>query len=111
MSKGHHLAEFELYVMAALARLGDEAYGTTIRREIEDRTGRHVAIGAVYATLARLGEKGYVTFRISDPLPVQGGRSRKYVQLTASGRRALAHSTDMLKRILPGLSTASGDHS
>ena len=90
MGKGQYLAEFELYVMAALVRLGNEAYGMTIRREIEDRSGRHVAIGAVYATVARLGAKGYVKFRISDPLPVQGGRSRKYVRLTASGRQLLA---------------------
>jgi len=111
MGKGQYLAEFELYVMAAIARLGNEAYGMTIRREIEDRCGRHVAIGSVYATLARLGEKGYVKFRISDPLPVPGGRSRKYVRLTASGRRALAHSTTMFKRMLPDLSPATGDHS
>jgi PadR family transcriptional regulator, regulatory protein PadR len=63
-------------------------------------------IGAVYATLARLDEKGYVKFRISDPLPIQGGRSRKQVLLTAAGRRALAHSVEMFKRILPDLSPA-----
>lgn len=111
MSKGQYLAEFELYVMAALARLGDEAYGMTIRREIEERCGRHVAIGAVYATLARLGQKGYVRFRISEPLPIRGGRSRKCVQLTPSGRRALAHSTAMFRRILPGLASAAGESS
>jgi len=107
MAKGQYLGEFELYVMAALARLGDEAYGMTIRREIEDRSGRAVAIGGVYATLARLAEKGYVTFRISEPRPVQGGRARKHVLLTASGRRALTQSTTMLTRMLPGLAPAT----
>jgi PadR family transcriptional regulator len=106
MAKGQYLGEFELYVMAALARLGDEAYGMTIRRDIEEGCGRAVAIGAVYATLARLSEKGYVTFRISEPRPVQGGRARKHVQLTAAGRRALTQSTTMLTRMLPGLSPA-----
>ena len=103
MGKGQYLGEFELYIMAALARLGDDAYGMTIRREIEDRSGRAVAIGAVYATLARLADKGYVTFRISDPRPVQGGRARKHVLLTATGKRALKQSTAMLTRMLPGL--------
>jgi PadR family transcriptional regulator len=103
VSKGQYLGEFELYVMAALARLGDEAYGMTIRRDIEAGCGRSVAIGSVYATLARLADKGYVTFRISDPRPVQGGRSRKHVLLTPAGRRALAQSTTMLTRMLPGL--------
>ena len=107
MSKGQYLGEFELYVMAALARLGDEAYGMTIRRDIEEGCGRSVAIGSVYATLARLADKGYVTFRISDPRPVQGGRSRKHVLLTAAGRRALAQSTTMLTRMLPGLSPST----
>ena len=103
MPKGQFLGEFEMYVMGALARLGDDAYGVTIRQEIEDQCGRVVTIGAVYATLARLQEKGYVVFRISEPEPVPGGRARKYARLTAEGRRALAHATAMLHRILPGL--------
>ena len=108
MSKGQYLAEFEIYVMSAVSLLGDEAYGMTIRREIEERAGRRVAIGAIYATLARLADKGYVTMRISEPLPVQGGRARKYVRLTAAGRRALNHSTAMLARMVPALSGHGG---
>jgi DNA-binding PadR family transcriptional regulator len=104
MAKGDVVGEFELYVMLALAHLGDAAYGVTIRREIEARTGRTVAIGAVYATLARLEEKGRVRFRVSDPQPVQGGRARKYFSLTGAGTRALRHSTAMLARMMAGLS-------
>lgn len=103
MPKGQFLGEFELYVMGALARLGDEAYGVTIRQEIESQCGRTVTIGAVYATLSRLFDKGYVTFRISDPLPVPGGRAKKHAKLTPDGRQALAHSAAMLRRILPAL--------
>jgi len=101
--KGKYLAEFELYLLLAIKRLDDNAYGVTIRREIEERTGRPVSIGAVYATLGRLGDKGFVTFRESDPLPVQGGRSRKYFNLTAAGQRALQHSATMLERMMEGL--------
>ena len=104
MAKGDFLGEFELYVMLALAHQGEDAYGVTIRREIEARTGRTVAIGAIYATLARLEEKGLVRFRVSDPQPVQGGRARKYFSLTAAGARALRHSTAMLARMMAGLS-------
>jgi PadR family transcriptional regulator PadR len=104
MAKGDLLGEFELYVMLALAHLGDAAYGITVRREIEARTGRTVAIGAVYATLARLEEKGLVRFLVSAPLPVQGGRARKYFSLTAAGVRALRHSTAMIARMTAGLS-------
>ena len=83
MPKGRFLAEFELYVMAALAHLGEHAYGLKIRQEIERRSGRSVAIGAVYATLARLESKGFVSSHISEPRPVPGGRSRQHVALTA----------------------------
>ncbi len=103
MSKGKFLAEFELYIMLSLARLEDDAYGVSVRREIEAKTGRPVSIGAVYATLARLGDKGLVEFRTSDPLPVQGGRSRKYFHLTREGHGALSHSTEMLSRMMDGL--------
>ena len=104
MAKGDFVGEFELYVLLALAHQGDEAYGVTIRREIEARTGRTIAIGAVYATLARLEEKGLVRFRLSDPQPQPGGRARKYFTLTPSGARALRHATRMLARMMAGLS-------
>jgi DNA-binding PadR family transcriptional regulator len=108
MPKGQYLGEFELYVMSALAILGDEAYGVTIRHEIERRSGRRVAMGAVYATLGRLADKGLVGFRVSEPLPVQGGRARKFARLTPAGRRALQHSTAMLARMIPALSGDAG---
>ena len=76
MAKGDFVGEFELYVLLALAHLGDEAYGVTVRREIEARTEREIVIGAVYATLGRLEDKGLVRSRISEPQPVQGGRAR-----------------------------------
>jgi DNA-binding PadR family transcriptional regulator len=98
--KGDYLGEFELYVMLAVLRLKGEAYGVTIRREIEDRAGRPVSIGAVYATLGRLAEKELVEFQVSSPLPVQGGRARKFVNLTSRGLAALEHSASMLRRMM-----------
>ena len=102
MAKGDFLGEFEIYVMLALAHLAPEAYGVTIRQEITRRTGRDIAIGAVYATLSRLEEKGLVRYTLSGPLPVQGGRTRKHFTLTPAGERALAHATGMLARMLRG---------
>jgi len=104
MAKGDFVGEFELYVMLALEHLAPEAYGVAVRQEIERRTGRDVAIGAVYATLGRLEDKGLVGFSLSEPQPVQGGRARKHFSLTADGRRALKHSTTMLRRMLDGWS-------
>jgi DNA-binding PadR family transcriptional regulator len=103
MSKGAHLAEFELLVMLAIAALAENAYGVSIATEINRRTGRDVAMGAVYATLGRLADKGYVTFSLSEPEPVRGGRARKLVTLTAAGLRALRLTTDSIARMLDGV--------
>jgi PadR family transcriptional regulator, regulatory protein PadR len=104
MPKGDFVGEFELYVLLAIAHARDEAYGVTIRREIERRTGRVVSIGAVHATLARLEEKRLVRFRPSEPQPVPGGKRRKLFRLTAGGEAAIRHATGMLERMLDGLS-------
>jgi PadR family transcriptional regulator PadR len=101
--KGQHVGDFELYLLAALSHLGDEAYGVTIRTSIEERSGRVVSLGAVYTTLERMADKGYVTFSVSEPEAVQGGRSRKHVQLTGAGRRALRDSAHALRGMLAGL--------
>ena len=101
--KGRFLAEFEIYVMLAIVRLRGKGYGVTIRREILERTGRPVSMGGLYATLGRLSDKGFVDFEVSDPLPVPGGKSRKYWHLTPRGARALNHSAAMLGRMLAGL--------
>jgi DNA-binding PadR family transcriptional regulator len=101
---GTFLAEFELYVMLAAASLGDGAYGAAMRREIEDRAERPVSIGALYATLSRLEEKGLVTTHPASPEPGQRGRPRKYCRLTPRGEVAVRHSSEMLRRMMEGAS-------
>jgi PadR family transcriptional regulator PadR len=83
------LGEFEQLVLMAIVRFEDEAYGATIRREIETRTGRRLSISAVYTTLERLEEKGLVRSWVGDPTPERGGRRRKYFALQPAGARAL----------------------
>lgn len=102
MPKGAFVGEFEVVVLLAIAHLGDEAYGLSIRREIESRTGRDPALGAIYATVGRLTDKGLVISRKSSPLPVRGGRSRNCLRLTPRGEQALRATTDMLSRMLDG---------
>ena len=92
MSKGQYLGEFELYIMAALARLGDEAYGMTIRRELAEHTGREIAAGAIYTALARLETRGYVRSRLGDPTPERGGRAKRFYRVLAAGEKAVARA-------------------
>ena len=103
MPKSEHLSDFELYVMLAVAALGDNAYGVTIATRIGERTARDVSIGAVYATIGRLSDKGFVVFHFSDPEPTPGGRARKLITLTPAGARALRQTTDSLARMLEGV--------
>ena len=102
------LAEFELYVTLALARLEDQGYGATVKREIEGRTGRGVSIGAVYATLGRLEDKDLLAHVVSAPTPVQGGRARKLYHLTELGREAVRQATFRLGRMMDGLAPDGG---
>jgi DNA-binding PadR family transcriptional regulator len=103
MGKGAFLGEFEQMVLLAIVRLGDDAYGMTIRQDIESRTGRTVTIGAVYAGLERLSSKRYLRSSVSGPEPVRGGRSKRTYRLTTAGERALAHSRSMMARMAEGL--------
>ena len=102
---GDHLGEFEQIVLLAVLRLGDEAYGVPIRREIEKRTGRRVTIGALYGTLARLERKGYVKSWSGDPTPERGGRARKYFRVERIGLRTLYKSRNALEAMWEGLGT------
>lgn len=101
--KGDYLGEFEQIVLLALIRLRDKAYGMTIRQEIEKRTGRQVSIGAAYATLDRLEEKGYVSSTVGEPTAERGGRSKRYYRLTVSGAQALNQSRQALEQMWDGV--------
>ena len=98
------LGEFEQLVLLAIVHLRTDAYGMTIRRQIEERTGRVVAIGALYTALERLEQKGYVTSTLSDPTPQRGGRAKRLFRLERAGTAALKRSRDTLAAMWAGLS-------
>ncbi|HEX6313473.1 MAG TPA: helix-turn-helix transcriptional regulator [Gemmatimonadaceae bacterium] len=108
MPKGDFLGEFEIIVLGAVLRLGEESYGMRVRQEIEGRIGRAASIGAVYATLERLQEKRLVAFEVSDPRPVPGGRARKFYRLTTAGAKALSRSRRALTLMFDGLDPEPG---
>jgi PadR family transcriptional regulator PadR len=103
MSGRDYLGEFEHMIVLALLRLGDEAYGVTVRQEIEARTKREVSIGAVYATLDRLEAKGYVKSHRGDPTPERGGRSKRFFNVTAKGVAAVNRAQRALHSMTEGL--------
>jgi len=97
------LGEFEQSLLLAIAHLGDRAYGVPIRQEIEARTGRDVAVGAIYTSLRRLEVKGYVKSALAEPTAERGGRSKRYFTLKAAGAAALRQSRERLTRMWEGL--------
>jgi len=99
-----YLGEFEQLILLALARLGEDAYGVTIRETLIERTGRQSSFGAIYSTLRRLEHKGLVESAWGEPEAVRGGRAKKLVTLTARGKTALRESHAAVMRMSEGVS-------
>ena len=93
----------ELAALLSVARLGDDAYGLAVRSDLRERTRRDYSVGAIYTTLRRLEDKGLLTSRASDPLPVRGGRSRRHFRLTGAGSRALREAEREAKSMWAGV--------
>jgi PadR family transcriptional regulator, regulatory protein PadR len=79
------LGEFEYLIISAAARLGDEAYGAAIRRDIEEAIGGRCSIGGLYTTLDRLQAKGLVECWMGESTPIRGGRAKRMVRVTRKG--------------------------
>ena len=104
MAQAPTVGQFEQYVLTAIMTLREQAYGVTIHGKVaEFISPRNVSLGAVYATLDRLEDKGFVTSWMSDPTPERGGRSKRYYQLEAPGERALHESAVAAKRVVDHL--------
>jgi DNA-binding PadR family transcriptional regulator len=84
------LGEFEYLLLSAAARLGENAYGASIRKDVEESTGRRCSLGALYTTLDRLEIKGLIKTWMGDATPQRGGRSKRMVRITAKGVRTAA---------------------
>jgi DNA-binding PadR family transcriptional regulator len=97
------LGDFEQVVILAILRLGEKAYGVTIRAEIAACTDREPAPGAFYTTLERLEHKGLVTSRLGDPTPQRGGRAKRFVTVTGHGVEAVSRAQRSYERLRKGL--------
>jgi len=108
MAKRQYLGNFELVVMLALIRLGENAYGVPIAREIEVRSGRRVSLGSIYATLERLEAKGLVSSELGEPTSERGGRAKKYFRISGMGLREVRATQRMLMKSWQGLRQLEG---
>jgi DNA-binding PadR family transcriptional regulator len=103
MKRGELLGSLEHIILLALVRLDGDTHGMIVRREIEERTGRNISIGAVYATLERLEAKRYISSFIGEPTPQRGGRAKRLFRVDAAGKRALEVSEQTIRSMTAGL--------
>ena len=101
-----HLREFEQLVLLSVLRLGEDAYGGTIRQDLERTAGRAVSGATIYVALSRLERRGLVRSWMADPTPVRGGKSKRFYALEAAGIEALRHAKATLERMWQGVGTA-----
>ena len=100
---GRTLGEFEQMILLALVRLGDEAYGVSIKNEIEEQTGRQIFVGAVYTALGRLEKHGCVSSWVGEPTSERGGRRKKFYRIEPAGEAALTRTLEAYRSMSTGI--------
>ena len=101
--------ELEQIVLLAILQLGDEAFALSVIHELDRRAGRPVSRGALYKTLERLEEKGFVQWDVEEATPGRGGHPRRLFRVTGSGIAVLKIARDALYRLWEGLEGVLGD--
>lgn len=99
MTDRSYLGELELMILLAIIRLGEDAYGVPISRELETQRGRGVSVGSVYAALERLEGKGLVGSSLGDPTPERGGKAKRYFRITKAGLSQVHETRRVLQKL------------
>jgi DNA-binding PadR family transcriptional regulator len=107
-SKLNALGEFEALVLMAILRLGEDAYGMLVHQELETTASRRCSLGALYTTLDRLEQKGYLSSRIGEATLERGGRAKKYLRVEAAGTSALRQAYQATLRMAKGIEPILG---
>jgi PadR family transcriptional regulator PadR len=102
------LGHFELLVLLALLRHGDEAYGVPIAQSIERSTGKRVILASIYNTLERLEQKGLVASKMGEPTSERGGRAKRFFAITAAGLREVRAAKKALTQLWRGIPVHEG---
>ncbi len=108
MARREFLGGFELLVLLALIRLGEDAYGVTISEAIEESSNREVSMGSVYITLERLERNGLVISRLGESTAERGGRAKTYFHITAKGLREVRQARQTLIKLWQGVPRLKG---
>lgn len=102
------LGEFEYFILSSSARLGEDAYGAAIKKDLEAVTGRQCSLGALYTTLDRLERKALISTSMGEPSPERGGRAKRMVRITAKGAREAQAFYEAVMKVSVGSAWATG---
>src|SRR5690349_14020981 len=103
-----HLTDFELMILLAILRIGDDAYGVPIAREIDQTGRRSVLLGAIYTALDRLEANGIVTSTYGDPAPERGGRAKRFFKVAGKGLKAVKETQRAFTALWRGIQELKG---
>lgn len=103
MEKQNYLGEFELMILLTIIRLGDDAYGVPLSRELAAARGQEVSIGSVYAALGRLEIKGFIASSLGESTPERGGRAKRYFRVTKQGLLSIHATRRVLSKLWKSL--------
>lgn len=109
MREHNYLGEFELVLLLTILRLGEEAYGVPLTRELSELRGRDVSVGSVYAALDRLELKGLIASSLGESSPERGGRAKRYFRVTKEGLRSVNETRRVLTKLWKTLPSTRGD--
>lgn len=105
--KNKGLGEFEELVLLAVCILEGEAYGISVKREVENHSGRSILLGAVHITLYRLQDKGLLQSVMGGKSAKRGDRRKRLFNITDSGMRQLRAAQEVRQKmwqLIPQLS-------
>lgn len=97
------LTRTEEVILLSIHRLGDNAYGVTVRREVERLMGKSYSVGAIYVPLDRMTERGWLKTSIGSPTAVRGGRAKRFYELTSEGRDVLLATKRLHDKLWSGV--------
>ena len=100
------IGNYEYLVLSAAVRLGNDAYGASVMKEIAEATGSPCSVGALYTTLDRLEDKGLIKTWMGDPTPERGGRPKRMVRVTPKGVDAATSFYTAVRRVSRGVAWA-----
>lgn len=104
MARTESVGQFEQLVLTAVLTLDDNAYGVTIHRKVEELSApKSVTLGAIYVTLDRLEDKGFLSSWLTEPTAERGGRAKRCYKVESAGQAALKDAAQTARRMLSEL--------